>query len=276
MAELFIIKGRMKQFPAIFLAVVFYFSPAISGNVQHVIMFNDGHSRIGLIDSLDYDAVHYFDIDDQKPVSISMDDVYYIYEDLNQSFYFSPSFFDRLTYAEERGGYIVTVQNDTMIYDQITFNSNLIDPVALVYLSDGGFATVPILDIHSIRVDKTVIEHSVRKGARATSIAFLVSVYFQLKDSFSNAANYLPKLVQSSNGKQYQSITFLFPAATMGWMTYDLIVDKRTSYIRPLDREDTFPRSMFVFSLKRKIKGGLRNQWKQMFPKKNIPKILAR
>jgi len=104
----------------------------------------------------------------------------------------------------------------------------------------------------------------------------MISMYFQLKNSFSNASNYLPKFVQSSNGKQYQSITFLFPAITMGWMTYDLIVDKRTSYIRPLQREDQFPRSMFVFSLKRKIKGTLRDQWKQIFPKRNIPKLLAR
>ncbi len=266
----------MKHISHILLTAFLFFSYGISADVQHVIMFNDGHSKIGLIDSMDYHAVHYFDIDEQKQVTLNMKEVYYIYEDLNKSFYFSPSFFDRLEYAEERGGYIVTVENDTILYDQVKFNSNLKDPLALLYLSDGGFNTIPLLNIHAIRVDKTVIEHSVRNGARATTVAFLVSMYFQLKDSFSNASNYLPKLVQTDNGQQFQSITFLFPAATMGWMMYDLVVDKRTSYVRPLEREDHFPRSMFVFSLKRKIKEGLRNQWKLTFPKKNIPNILAR
>ena len=266
----------MKHNLTLLLTVIFSFSAGNAANVQHVIMFNDGQSRIGLIDSMDYDAVHYFDIDEQRQVTLSMDEVYFIYEDLNKSFYFSPSFFDRLAFAEERGGYLITVQNDTLVYDQITFNSNLKNPLALLYLSNGGFSTVPILDIHAVRVDKTAIEHSVRKGARTAGYGFMISMYFQLKNSFSNASNYLPKFVQSSNGKQYQSITFLFPAITMGWMTYDLIVDKRTSYIRPLQRGDQFPRSMFVFSLKRKIKGTLRDQWKQIFPKRNIPKLLAR
>ena len=266
----------MKHFFSIILTILLFSSFGKPNDVQHVIVMNDGKSKIGLIDSMDYNTVHYFDIDEQKQISTNMQEIYYIYEDLNKSFYFSPSLFDRLDYAEERGGYVITVQNDTIFYNQVKFNRNLKDPLALLYLRDGGFSTIPLLDLHAIRVDKTVIEHSVRKGARATSAAFLISVYFHLKDSFSNATNYLPNFVQTENGEQFQSITFIFPVTTMGWMIYDLIIDKRTNYIRPLEREKQFPRSMFFFSLKRKIKGGLRNQWKQIFPKKHIPNILAR
>ena len=234
----------MRSITAHLIPVIFLLSPCFSSEVQHVIVFNDGSSIVSLIDSMDLETIHFRDNDSGEQYSKEMKDIYYIYSDFNKAFYFSPSIYDRLEYTEERGGWLVTVQEDTLKYDQISFNRNLKDPLVLLYLSNGGFKTVPLLDVHAIRVDATAIEHSVKKGARASGAAFLVAAFFQLKNSFSNYSKFVPKPLSKVNGEQFQSITFLIPLTTVGWMAYDIYFDKRTSYFRPLEREDRFPRTM--------------------------------
>lgn len=264
----------MKSIHCLLILLFSLVSSGLSEEVQHVIVFFDGTSKVSLIDSVNLERIYYRDNDTGQQHSTEMKNIYYIYSDYNKVFYFSPSIYDHLDYAEERGGSLTTVREDTLEYDQISFNRNLKDPLVLLFLSNGGFKTVPLLDVHSIRVDATAIEHSVKKGARISGASFLVVMLYQLKQSFSNYSKFTPKPLSKVNGEQFQSITFLIPLTIVGWMAYDIYFDKRTSYFRPLEREDRFPRDMFVFSVKRYIKNGLRNQWKAMLPDRPVPSIL--
>ena len=90
------------------------------------------------------------------------------------------------------------------------------------------------------------------------TLATLFQIYSEYNKSglFSRAAwigvkKILPGFTPlKETGTQYHSLTFVTPVATIAWMVFDIIFDRRTHYFRPLEREKKYPRSMYKFSIR--------------------------
>jgi hypothetical protein len=242
------------------------------GVVQEVIVYTDGTTSIGLIDSLATDSVYFADFDNHTSQAKSLKSVYFIYNSFGKLLYMSRSFQDRLTKIEERGGMAITTDGDTLWYDRAAFNRNMLDPKALFYQEGVKYPRiVSLLELQLVRIDATVMEYSVRNGFRTTMGLFLFSAVIESWSGYrdrktnettfiqglkimgaeagKNIKRFLPKPVLSKTGHQYQSLTLLVPVGTMAWMAYDIYFDRRTHYLVPTQRTTPYPRDMFLFSL---------------------------
>ena len=169
-----------------------------------------------------------------------------------------------MEFLEEYGGFVRLVNGDTIYYDEILFDRKMIRPrVALYQLGDDlPFTKDPFQDIHFVRANGSVLRKSVRNGFYASAgsftLATLLQIYSEYNESglFSRATwvgvkKIMPGIGQlKETGTQYHSFTFITPVATIAWMVFDIIFDRRTQYFRPLEREKKYPRSMYKFSIK--------------------------
>ena len=107
-----------------------------------------------------------------------------------------------------------------------------------------------------------MLRKSVRNGFYTSVGSFTLATLFQIYSEynksglFSRAAwigvkKILPGFTPlKETGTQYHSLTFVTPVATIAWMVFDIIFDRRTQYFRPLEREKKYPRSMYKFSIR--------------------------
>jgi len=179
-------------------------------------------------------------------------------------FYYSPSSYLRMEFLEEYGGFVRLVNGDTIYYDEILFDRKMIRPrVALYQLGDDlPFTKVPFQDIHFVRANGSVLRKSVRNGFYASAGSFTLATLFQIYSKYGESGllvrsawigvkKILPGIGPlKETGTQYHSFTFITPVATIEWMVFDIIFDRRTQYFRPLEREKKYPRSMYKFSIK--------------------------
>ncbi len=68
-------------------------------------------------------------------------------------------------------------------------------------------------------------------------------------------------------GKTYQAMNLAVPLTTMGWMIYDLCKDTRTQFFCPVERDQHFPRNMYIFSFKIWTKNMRENIKRSVFKK---------
>jgi len=243
----------------LFLLLFLTFSKA---EVKDVIVFFDGSTAIALVDSIEFDSLKYIDRDSGDTLRIAKKDAYFVYNDFGRMFYYSPSSYLRMEFLEEYGGYIRTVDEDTIFYDRIYFDRKMIRPEVAVYQKNEKlpFMKLPFQDIHFVRANGSVLKKSVRNGFYTSVFTFTIATVLKINSSYkeseafgsavwSGVKSILPGFTPLENGKQYHSFTFITPSATIAWMFYDLIFDRRTQYFRPLERETNFPRSMYKFSI---------------------------
>ena len=237
--------------------------PALGkAEVKDVIVFFDGSSAIALVDSIEFDSLKYIDRDTGDTLRIAKKEAYFVYNDFGRMFYYSPSSYLRMDFLEEYGGYIRTVHEDTLFYDRIYFDRKMIRPQVALYQEneDLPFTKLPFQDIHFVRADGSVLKKSVRNGFYTSLVSFSIATVLKINSSYNETGSFgsaawkgvksiLPGFTPLENGKQYHSFTFITPSATIAWILFDLIFDRRTQYFRPLVREITFPRSMYKFSI---------------------------
>ncbi len=246
--------------------------------VNHVIVSYTGDVTVTFIDSMDNQSVfcnHPVD----GPSEIAIEDVYFIYNDFGKMFYISPSLQYRMDYIEQYGGELVTVDGREFEYSSISFNRNMRQSMVYVITVLDSFVAVPLLEVHRIDTDLAFMERSVRKGFYTAIGGFLTATTFQIiGDYFGNresgvplgrhiailsgavwdqGSDLLPKAEiagLTEHGVTYQSLTFLTPLATMGWMAYDYFFEKKTNYIRPMTTSEPFGKTMKVVTFKNMIK----------------------
>ena len=230
--------------------------------VKDVIVFFDGSTAIALIDSIEFDSLKYIDRDTGDTLRIAKKEAYFVYNDFGRMFYYSPSSYLRMEFLEEYGGYIRTVNEDTIYYDRIYFDRKMIRPKVALYHKneDLPFIKLPFQDIHFVRADGSILKKSVRNGFYTSLMSFSISTVLKINSKYRDGAFFgsalwsgvksvLPGFTPLENGKQYHSFTFITPSATIAWMLFDLIFDRRTQYFRPMERDIIFPRSMYKFSI---------------------------
>jgi len=261
------------------VGLLFLLITILSADVSHVIVFTDGTTQIGLIDSMTIDSLYYENYDTQADQTISLKNVYFIYNDFQRIFYTSPSFHYRLDLLEERGGHLVTNSLDSLHYARVRFDRQMIRPVAYLYTETDSLIPVEFLSIHHIRSALSIMEASVRKGFYSSLGVFATATLFEILTGWIDATKDMPFISMDSflqlavttknegldiapkftpvsinqTGTQYSSMNILIPLSTMGWMAYDLYFDKRTHYFVPDNRIERFPRSMYYFTLRRWI-----------------------
>ncbi len=262
------------------LIFFFFLINILFADVSHVIVFTDGSTQVSLIDSITTDSLFYQNYDTQDYQTISLKNVYFIYNDFQRLFYTSPSFHRRLDLLEERGGHLVTNLRDTLYYNRIRFDRQMIRPVAYLYTETDSLISVEFLSIHHIRSDLSIMETSVRKGFYSSLGVFATATLFDILTGWIDATKNAPLLSMDSflhlaattknegldiapkftpisidkTGTQYSSMNLLIPLSTMGWMAYDLYFDRRTHYFVPEKRTEQFPRSMNHFTLRNWVK----------------------
>ncbi len=258
--------------------LIFTFNLA-QADVSHVIIFKDGSTKVTLIDSISADSIHYKDYDTNTFHRVSLNKVYFVYNDFQRIFYTSPSLHRRLTELEERGGYLVTHEEDTLHYHRIRFDRQMIRPMTYLYTKTDSLIPVEFLNVHFVRSDLSVMEKSVRKGFYSSLALFVSASFLEIISGWNaktkndpifsmnsllkfaavakdETLDLMPKITPFSikkTGTQYSTMNLVVPISTMGWMVYDLYYDRRTHYIVPTDRMIQFPRSMGHLSLKIKI-----------------------
>jgi hypothetical protein len=232
--------------------------------VRNIGVCFDGSTALTLIDSFEFESLKYIDRDNGDTLRIAKKEAYFVYNDFGRMFYYSPSSYLRMEFLEEYGGFVRLVNGDTINYDEILFDRKMIRPrVALYQLGDDlPFTKVPFQDIHFVRANGSVLRKSVRNGFYASVGSFTLATLFQIYSKYGESGllvrsawigvkKILPGIGPlKETGTQYHSFTFITPVATIAWMVFDIIFDRRTQYFRPLEREKKYPRSMYKFSIK--------------------------
>ena len=236
----------------------------VTAGVKNVVVFLDGSTAITLVDSIEFDSLKYIDRDSGDTLRIAKKEAYFVYNDFGRMFYYSPSSYMRMEFLEEYGGFVRLVNGDTIYYNQILFDKKMIRPLVALYQEGDNlpFIKIPFQDIHFVRADGSVLRKSVRNGFYTSVGSFTLATLFQIYSEynksglFSRAAwigvkKILPGFTPlKETGTQYHSLTFVTPVATIAWMVFDIIFDRRTQYFRPLEREKKYPRSMYKFSIR--------------------------
>ena len=134
--------------------------------------------------------------------------------------------------------------------------------LSIMTLAECSTTKIPFQDIHFVRANGSVLRKSVRNGFYASAASFTLATLFQIYSQYGETGllvrsawvgvkKILPGIGPlKETGTQYHSFTFITPVATIAWMVFDIIFDRRTQYFRPLEREKKYPRSMYKFSIK--------------------------
>ena len=240
------------------LLMVFALKTIAYADVSHVIVYTNGFTELGLIDSLTADSVYYFDFDEEKHNVIPLKKVYFIYNDFHKLFHISYSLRQRIKLVEERGGRVYTKSGESYDFNTIQFDLKMDTPQ--VYLSDHDdpVRTLNFLEIKAISSHISMVENSIRKGFFTTSGIFLVGTGIEILMDTKNFTSHILDILPG--GKTYPAMNFAVPLSTIGWMVYDLGNDNKTQYFCPVERDLEFQNDMFVFSLKIWAK----NVWKNI------------
>jgi hypothetical protein len=222
-------------------------------NIKHILIYLDGTSQVTRIDSVKADSLYYGASDSTADDTVFLRNLYLAYNDYGRLLYRSRSLEDRWRDLERRGGTIITVSGDTILYDRILFEKTMIDPqIAIFRGTDPVPEFFPFLKVHLIRTDEGYIENSIRKGFW-TGVG-VVSGYMAWRilreKSLKPVTSILPKPLVASTGNQFQTAIVTFPLLTIGWTVYDYVKDKRSNYFIPQYQGKHFPHSMFVFSVR--------------------------
>ena len=269
------------------LCTVFITFCFCQNDVKHIVMNLDGTSIVGLIDSMNTESVFIAPEDRSEQQSILLNDVYYIYNSLGKLYFISPNYKDRLGLIEERSGFLITVEGDTLYYTAIEIDRRMDEPFVYLATSESELGyKLSLFDVHLIRIDASYMENSVRRGAITGVCLVLTGLSLQTLSNYSDGvpsdatfgtklyslgialgqtiSNFLPL---NPPGTQFHSVTLIFPLSSIGWMVYDYIYDKRTHYFRPLIREDSFPHSMYWFNPWRTVKNKISEKMEPLIAK---------
>jgi len=225
-------------------------------NIRHIIVELDGSANTVLIDSILRDSLFYTLSGELTRDSIPLDETYIVYNDYGYIIHQSRSFRDRINEVQRRDGYVIFHSGDTLNFDNIFFEPALKTPdVATFHYDDttGLPQFHSFYDIYKVYTGPSYVERSIRRGFY-TGLAFHgTSMGFQMwrKKSFQPSLNYLPNFSKPEEkpGIYYSMITS-FSFFALAWVGYDWFMDRRSNYFTPKDELTSFPKNMFVFSVK--------------------------
>ena len=257
----------MKQMMSIFLFIIsVLWSNSQYTDVQHVIVKYNGKSIVGSVDSIGMEFVYFYSKDTGDSDSLYLRDVYYIYNDFNRVFHSSWSFEQNLQKMNNRTGTIYTLSGDTIIFLDIKFNNDMINPELFIKTGINQSEFIPLLHIEKIKTDYSILEYSIERGFFYPFYTFLIGATLDIRLKWDKDRRMIPQVWDQYNdllpeasfiglyetGVTYKTISYIIPISVLTSMIYDLWKQKNSFYFTPVYEEDKFGRNMYVFSLKHK------------------------
>lgn len=206
----------------------------VKGEVRHEVVFRGGNIIRGYVSEMTHDSLRLIP-EVGLQTSLDLDSVLYIHNSNGKLFYLSPEirkFFDR---AKGRGGLITTVYGEEIFYNRLGRQLFMFRP-KIIYnkKDDQERVEISLVDIHKVKLDHTVSEYAVKKGAIAgaslTTILFLIK--FKAIKEFIN----FKKLFNAGN-IAYKTSTTIIPISSIGWVVYDFFFGERELILNPLRRK---------------------------------------
>ena len=188
-----------------------------------------------------------------------------IYNDFQKLFYKSYSLQGRIELLEQRGGILITKDDETFPFEKIRFDMKMEKPHVFLSTSSDSVLSLNFLEINEVKSDLTMIENSIRKGFLSSTGIFLVGTMVEILMDVNSIASQIGDLLPG--GKTYQAMNLAVPLTTIGWMIYDLYKDTRTQFFCPVERDQHFPRNMYIFSFKIWTKNMWENMKRSVFKK---------
>ena len=259
----------MKRLLEIFIIIIsFLAGDSLDTDVNHVIVDHSGNSIIAIIDSIDLDRVYFKNKNDSESSLIDIDKVYFIYNDYDRIYHYDWSYYENLRRITNRTGQIITLDNDSISFKNIEFTANRITPEILVHgVNDTSFY-LPALDVYKIQTDYSVMHYAAKRGFWYSFGSFILSAAVDTKIKWDKGRRFSPQVWDQYNdllpalnligatktGVTYASVSYLIPISVVGSMVWDIWKDKRSFYFHPLEKDEPYPRTMYVFSPRHIVK----------------------
>ena len=255
----------MKRISGIFIILsTILTGDSLDTDVNHVIVDHKGNSIVAIIDSMDLDAIYYKLKDQMDPQTIDIDKAYFIYNDFDRIYHYDWSYYENIRRIKNRTGKMITIHNDTIDFKNIEFTGNQIFPEILIASTNDTSFYMPMLDIYKIQTDYSIMQYAVERGFWYSFNSFILSAALdtrmkwdvdrrfspQVWDQYNDLLPAIHILDREPTGAHYASVSYLIPLSVLGSMLWDIWKDKRSFYFHPIEKDEPYPRNMYVFSLK--------------------------
>ena len=255
----------MKRYLEIFIIYITVLSAdSLDTDVNHVIIDHRGNSITAIIDSIDLDRVYYKNKIDNEPSQIDIRKVYFIYNEYDRIYHYDWSYYENLRRITNRTGKIITLDNDSISFNNIEFSSNRIFPEILVHGTNDTSFYMKSLDVYKIQTDYSILHYAAERGFWYSFSSFILSAAIDTKIKWDKDRRFSPQVWDQYNdllpainildrkptGVTYASVSYIIPLTVLGSMLWDIYKDKRSFYFHPLEKDTPYPRTMYVFSPK--------------------------
>ena len=255
----------MKQICILFILISFLLSEDSNSDVSHIILTYKGSSIDCIIDSMGYEYIYFLEKDSVEVDSIKLKKIFYIFNNHNKVFYYSWSFEENIRRIQNRTGTLITSNNDSIKFIDISFFKDMIEPEIFLKIGQNKSQFVSLLEVEKIETDFSILHYAVKRGFYYPLALFILSTVIEINSDVSNGARFFPAASNqfddlmpyidysgwpSGSGSNYQAFTTILPISVMSTMIYDVLLKKNIFYFNPVFKGKTFNRSMYVFSLR--------------------------
>ena len=263
----------MKRILEIFIfSLAFLSADSLDTDVNHVIVNHKGNTIIAIIDSIDLDRVYYKSKNNSETSTMDIDKVYFIYNDYDRIYHYDWSYYENLRRITNRTGKIITLDNDSISFNNIEFSANRIFPEILVHGTNDTSFYMPALDVYKIQTDYSIMHYAAERGFWYSFSSFILSAAIETRQKWDKSRRFSPQVWDQYNdllpainfldrkptGVTYASVSYIIPLSVVGSMLWDIYKDKRSFYFHPLEKDTQYPRTMYVFSPKHIVESFIR------------------
>jgi len=263
----------MKRILEIFIfSLAFLSADSLDTDVNHVIVDHKGNTIIAIIDSIDLDRVYYKSKNNSETSTMDIDKVYFIYNDYDRIYHYDWSYYENLRRITNRTGKIITLDNDSISFNNIEFSANRIFPEILVHGTNDTSFYMPALDVYKIQTDYSIMHYAAERGFWYSFSSFILSAAIETRQKWDKSRRFSPQVWDQYNdllpainfldrkptGVTYASVSYIIPLSVVGSMLWDIYKDKRSFYFHPLEKDTQYPRTMYVFSPKHIVESFIR------------------
>jgi len=253
----------MKRILEIFIfSLVSLSADSLGTDVNHVIVDHKGNTIVAIIDSIDLDHVYYKSKNSSETSTMDIDRVYFIYNDYDRIYHYDWSYYENLRRITKRTGKIITLDNDSISFNNIEFSANRIFPEILVHGTNDTSFYMPALDVYKIQTDYSIMHYAAERGFWYSFTSFILSAAIETRQKWDKNRRFSPQVWDQYNdllpainfldrkptGVTYASVSYIIPLSVVGSMLWDIYKDKRSFYFHPLEKDTQYPRTMYVFS----------------------------
>ena len=263
----------MKRILEIFIiSLAFLSADSLDTDVNHVIVDHKGNTIIAIIDSIDLDRVYYKSKNNSETSTMDIDKVYFIYNDYDRIYHYDWSYYENLRRITNRTGKIITLDNDSISFNNIEFSANRIFPEILVHGTNDTSFYMPALDVYKIQTDYSIMHYAAERGFWYSFSSFMLSAAIETRQKWDKSRRFSPQVWDQYNdllpainfldrkptGVTYASVSYIIPLSVVSSMLWDIYKDKRSFYFHPLEKDTQYPRTMYVFSPKHIVESFIR------------------